>query len=192
MDPQSKTNLHNINSLLNPKFKNCYENIFSEFERMEKTTNEIFLMNKNNDYKRKTRIKMLEMKLQNYCEDVKNFNLLDVNKKLEDLTVMKSENVGKFLENCAGFNSNTNSNYSNSKYLNILHSNTNFDSNPVCSANSGNSENTRNSFNNKEELEILQQSEKEKEIFFRNSNNEKFSTPSSKSDKVSYIAINFK
>ena len=160
-----------MNSSINPKLKNSYENIFSEFDRMEKTTNDIFLMNKNNEYKRKTRIKMLEMKLQNLCEDVKNFNILDVSKKLEDVTVTKSE--GKFLENCAGINSN----YSN--YLKVLHSNENFDPNPVCA------DNSRNTLNNKEKSELFQY-DNESGIKFKNLNYENFSTPSSNSNKVCY------
>ena len=62
------------------KIKISYEKIDSEFQKIEKVTKvaykliqELQVIRKNNDHLRINRIKLLESKLQDFCDEVKNF-----------------------------------------------------------------------------------------------------------------------
>jgi hypothetical protein len=74
MTTNANSHLNHANQQ-NKKIKNSYEKLFNEFSRIEKVTKELTLSQKKSEQLRKNRIKMLEMKLQGYCDDIKNLNI---------------------------------------------------------------------------------------------------------------------
>jgi hypothetical protein len=114
-----------------PKLKYSYEKIFNEFAKMEKSATDFISMNKNKDQVRKKRVQMLEIKLQNFCDEIKNFNPNSINNQFDELLVDFSPSIKKssnYLENCekninikeGGINLNTESKEVNKKRNNVL------------------------------------------------------------------------
>lgn len=75
---------------LTPKIKSSYDKVFNEFLKIEKSTKELNSIKKDLDEKRKNRIKMLELKLQGFCDEIKNVNFNNIQKQLEDLALTGS------------------------------------------------------------------------------------------------------
>jgi hypothetical protein len=82
--------------------KNSYDKIFHEFLKVEKVTKEVSSINKEIDEKRKNRIKMLELKLQGFTDEIKHVNFHNIHKQFDDLSLsdqindtMKNNNVNR-------------------------------------------------------------------------------------------------
>ena len=67
--------------------KGSYDKIFSEFLKIEKVTKDISNIKKDTEDKRKNRIKMLELKLQGFSDEVKHINFNHMNRQLDDLAL---------------------------------------------------------------------------------------------------------
>jgi hypothetical protein len=75
----------NIPGLFTPKMKSSYEKIFNEFSKVENSIKEFHIAKKDCDEKRRNRVKMLEIKLQGFSEEVKAVNFSSLQRQLEDL-----------------------------------------------------------------------------------------------------------
>ncbi len=65
--------------------KSSYEKIFNEFSKVENSIKEFHIAKKDCDEKRRNRVKMLEIKLQGFSEEVKAVNFSSLQRQLEDL-----------------------------------------------------------------------------------------------------------
>ena len=83
----SNLNLENINLEINSSVKQSYSQICDEFCKIESITKEVISNKEKLKNQRKNRIKLLEKRLQSYCDEINNFdfskiiNLYDYNIK---------------------------------------------------------------------------------------------------------------
>lgn len=59
------------------KIKHSYEKIDNEFQKIEKITKDLNIMRKTNENVKTNRVKLLESKLQGFCDEIKNLRLFD-------------------------------------------------------------------------------------------------------------------
>lgn len=98
---ETSNNVTNINSDNSPvnihKTNMSYEKIFKEFSKIEKVTKELNTIKNNSEEVRKKRVKLLEIKLQNFCEEVKHVNFQNIINKFDeiDLSAEESNNTNR-------------------------------------------------------------------------------------------------
>ena len=93
---------------LTPKMKGSYDKVFSEFLKIEKVTKEISSVKKDIEEKRKNRVKMLELKLQGFSDEIKHVNFNSIHRQLEDLALSGQFSINTL--NPQKFNVNKSSN----------------------------------------------------------------------------------
>jgi hypothetical protein len=84
---ENTTNNRNPSNSFNPKIKSSYDKVFNELSKIEKNSKEIATVKKELEDRKIYRIKMLELKLQGFCEEIKNVNFNNIHKQLEDLAL---------------------------------------------------------------------------------------------------------
>ena len=84
----SSTNNSDISKSLTitPRMKSSYDLISNEFDKLEKITKDIFSCNRSIKNKREKRILLLEKKLQQYCDDVKQMKFDNLQVEYDSLT----------------------------------------------------------------------------------------------------------
>jgi hypothetical protein len=106
---------------LTPKMKGSYDKIFSEFLKIEKVTKEISNIKKDTEEKRKNRIKMLELKLQGFSDEIKHINFNHIHRQLDDLALSGQFTINTL--NPQKFNVNKSSNLLIENDINIYDGN---------------------------------------------------------------------
>ncbi len=166
-----------LNNTLNPSIKDSYKKIGDEFNKIEIITKEVIESKKKIKERRKNRIKLLEKRLQSYCDEIDNFNFSKIN-NIYELNIKDNENVSNYiLKNkniehykLMDYNDDYFDNHKNNSKLNNKNSSTESDSN---NDNLLIKELIKMNYNNKEEVfELIQSFEqKKKETIKKNINN---------------------
>lgn len=76
---------------LTPRMKSSYDMISNEFDKIEKVTKDIIITNEVKRNKKQKRIILLEKKLQQYCEDVKEIQFNQLQREYDELTKSKQK-----------------------------------------------------------------------------------------------------
>ena len=146
-----------------------FKNIFKEFNKLEHASNQIGKYKTSNEECRNKRVKDIEVKLQEYCEEIKNLDYNFFNKKLEELEVDNLFNSKEIVSNNSN-KINNNSIVDNNNFLlnNIINKKTNFKQ----FANKEESNNS--SFNNKDSNKTNESNNSTPNVLIKNEEMEEF------------------